>query len=74
MVQTDDLVDLSEEWRVFLQQDHDAQVIVQGFIERTGLTEDEALYVLMEIWAERKLRLQQQRDIGDWVYPMTRMN
>ena len=44
--------DIREHWRTFLAENRDARAVVDGAIARTGLTEDEVLFWLVETWAQ----------------------
>ena len=41
---------LQQEWRAFLRENLDAQVVINGLMERTGFAEDDVLFVLLEAW------------------------
>jgi len=69
-----DSTNLIEEWRAFLRQNPDAQLIVTGAMERTGFAEDEILFVLIEAWAAQNLTPKQQREFDVWVCPSMSMN
>lgn len=43
--------ELHDHWRAFLTKNLDARTIVDGAIARTGLTEDEILFFLVDAWA-----------------------
>ena len=49
-------------WRVFLTRNPDARAVVNRAIARTGLTEDEVLFLLMDAWAAQHLAEDQQRE------------
>lgn len=50
-----------------------ARLIVDGAMARTGLREDEVLFLLMDAWAAEHLTQKQQREFYDTVY-QTRVN
>jgi hypothetical protein len=69
-----DSMNLIEEWRVFLQQNPDAWLIVKDAMERTGFAQDEVFFVLIEAWAAKNSTPEQRSEFGQWVCPSTRMN
>jgi hypothetical protein len=69
-----DSMNLVEEWRVFLQQNPDAWLIVNDAMKRTGFAQDEVLFVLIEAWAAQNLTSEQRREFDQWVCPSTSMN
>ena len=52
-------MNLKEHWHAFLQNNIDAQIIVDRVADRTGLGEDEVLFYLLGMWAARKLAQEQ---------------
>jgi len=74
MARYDDSRNLKEEWHTFLQKDVDAQVIIHRLMERTGLSEDEVLFYMMDMWAEQNLTREQRRSFDKWVYESTSIN
>jgi hypothetical protein len=50
---------LQADWRAFLRKDRDAQLVVDGMRARTGLAEDEILFVLLETWIQERATLEQ---------------
>jgi hypothetical protein len=65
---------LIEEWRAFLRQNPDAQLIVNGAMKRTGFADDEVLFVLIKAWADRNLTAEQQGAFHDWLCPSMSVN
>ena len=53
-------MNLKEHWHAFLQNNIDAQIIVDRVAERTGLCEDEVLFYLLGMWAARNLAQEQK--------------
>jgi hypothetical protein len=69
MAQHSDLLTLTEQWSAFLKENIDARVVVDELMARTGFSEKQVFYLLMEAWAERNLRLEQELGFDEWVYP-----
>jgi hypothetical protein len=74
MARYDDSRNLKEEWHTFLQKDVDAQVIIHRLMERTGLSEDEVLFYMMDMWAEQNLTREQRRSFDEWVCELVSIN
>jgi TfoX/Sxy family transcriptional regulator of competence genes len=70
----DVLIDILEEWRVFLAQDLDARLIVKNVMERTGVDENEVFFLLMDVWTEQNSTLEQRRELDAWLRPSIRLN
>jgi hypothetical protein len=69
MAQHSDLLTLTEQWSAFLKENIDARVVVDELMARTGFSEKQVFHLLMEAWAERNLRLEQELGFDEWVYP-----
>ena len=65
---------LKEEWHTFLRKDVDAKVIVRRLMKRTGLSEDEVLFYMMDMWAEQNLTREQRRSFDEWVCELVSIN
>ncbi len=65
---------LKEEWNTFLRKDIDAQAIVHRLMKRAGLSKDEVLFYMMNMWAEQNLTREQRRSFDKWVYESTSIN
>ena len=52
--------ELREHWRAFLTKNPDARRVVDGAMARTGLCEEEVLFLLMDAWAAQQLAQHQQ--------------
>ncbi len=74
MVQSDDYTNLKEHWHVFLKRNLDAQVIVRRVMERTGFSENEVLFYMMDLWAEQTLTREQRQEFDNWVYESMSVN
>jgi hypothetical protein len=61
MLETCSSADLQEHWHFFLTQNLDARLIVDRVIARTGFTENQVLFFLMDAWAEQYLPAEQRR-------------
>ena len=51
---------LTEHWYTFLLQNPDARLVIDGFIARTGSTDDEVLFLLIDEWAGQNLTPERQ--------------
>jgi hypothetical protein len=74
MARYDDSRNFNEEWHTFLRKDVDAQVTIHHLMERTGLSEDEVLFYMMDMWAEQNLTREQRRSFDKWVYESVSIN
>jgi len=74
MHQNRESTNLKQEWHSFLMRDTSARLIVDGVMERTGLSESDALFQLIDPWAEQNLTVEQRPVFDDWVFRSTAMN
>ena len=74
MARYDASKNLKEEWNTFLRKDVDAKVIVRRLMKRTGLSEEEVLFYMMDMWAEQNLTREQRRSFDKWVYESVSIN
>ena len=65
---------LDEEWHRYLQQRPEARLVVDRLMQRTALTESEALSLLLEAWIERNCTLDPPRQFDEWFYPSMAKN
>jgi hypothetical protein len=61
------LLDIDEHWHFFLLQNPDARLVADDIIARTGLSDDEALFFLLDAWARQNLTPEQRDSFDDWV-------
>ena len=65
---------LTEHWHDFLLRNPDASLVVHGVVERTGFTQDEVLFFLMDEWAARSLTPEQQHEFNQLYRPPVHTN
>ena len=67
MAEDNGLPAIDEHWRAFLRRDDDARLIVNAAMVRTGRTEQEVLFFLLDAWARKNLTPDERSDFDDWL-------
>ena len=69
MLEAHQSADLQDHWHSFLAQNRDARFVVDRVMARTGFTEHEVLFFLIDAWAEHNLSVEQRREFDNWAGP-----
>lgn len=67
MDQASDFLELH--WHTYLLRHPDDWLVVKDITERTGLSEDEVLFFLLDAWAAQNLTLEQRHEFDQVICP-----